>query len=87
MKPNGHQLPKNNMKNITITTKELEEEIKKTLENDICSTQALDVAADRTRVKKELMKMFQRIYWNKLIKTNKKTYEQPRKSKKSAKRN
>lgn len=35
----------------------LKKVLKKTLENDICSVQSLDIPADRNRVLKELMKV------------------------------
>lgn len=38
----------------------LEEDLKKTLNNPICSAQCLDVAADRRRVLKELMNTLQK---------------------------
>lgn len=48
---------------IEITMKyitEFEKELKKVLENEICINQSLDNPADRKRVKKEIMKMFEK---------------------------
>lgn len=45
--------------------KKLQQVLRKTLKNDICSAQCLDVAEDRKRVEKEILKALESFFtWN-----------------------